>query len=480
MSKKMMILGAGPAGASCAYELSQRGISSVIWEKESQPGGLCGTVEWKSHRFDVGPHRFFTKNQEVDQLWHRVLEKEVVSVNRLTRILYANSFFDYPLKPFSALKGLGPVTSLRAVISYMQARCFTDKSSSESFESWIQSNFGRVLYDIFFKTYTEKVWGIPCSSISPDWATQRIKGMNLFQAVLHSLVPRLNAEGGVKSMIDRFDYPCLGASQPYERLLAIPLGKGSILNCNTRAHAFIHDGSRIQKAVGIGTGGRVEEEEVEHVFSSIPLPELALKMNPPPDEDVMEAAHALYYRNHITVNLIINVPQVFPDNWIYVHAPNVRTARIASYGTFSPKMTTPNTSAVSVEYFAYAHDDLWQMEDASLIELATMELAKLKLCQKADVADGFVVRSRYAYPVYYLSYKRPLAKLKQYLSQFENLTVMGRGGMYKYNNQDHSVLSGLVAAKKFCGEDVDVWEVNTEDEYLEEKQLPLPAHAADR
>jgi len=478
MSNNPIILGAGPAGVLCAYELSRHNQSSIILEKESRPGGLCRTFEWKAHRFDIGPHRFFTKNHEVDQLWHKVLGNDVVAVNRLTRILYADSFFDYPLKPFSALKGLGVLTSARALWAYLQARRQPASVATESFESWVQLHFGKVLYDIFFKTYTEKVWGIPCSAISADWANQRIKGMNLSQAVLHSLFPK-KGKGGVKSMIDRFDYPRLGACQPYENLLAVPLSQGSTLKCNLRVHEILHDSSRIQKVISVGPGGNTETEDVDHVFSSIPFPEFVLKMTPRPAEDVLDAARALYFRNHVTVNLIINNPRIFPDNWIYVHSPNVRTARIASYGNFSASMATPGTSAVSVEYFTFAQDDLWQMEDASLIELAARELEKVKLCRRADVADGFVVRSPDSYPVYYLAYKRNLDKLKAYVSGFKNLTMMGRGGMFKYNNQDHSILSGLVAARKYMGEEADVWEVNAEDEYLEEKQSPMPVHASD-
>lgn len=477
---ELIILGAGPSGLSCAYELGQRGIPSIVMERHDKVGGLCRTMEFKGFLFDVGPHRFFTKNDEVDKLWHELLGDEVTHVNRLTRILYRNNFFDYPLKPISALKGLGIMTSLHAVGSYAWSRVTRQKSAVNSFEDWVVNQFGKVLYEIFFKTYTEKVWGIPCSSISAEWAGQRIKGLSLSKAVINGLFPSLNrGSGGVKSLVDQFDYPRKGAGQIYERMADRILASGSQIRLGTSAQAIIHEQRRIT-AVESESAGQMQTTSVRHLFSSIPLTEFIMRLKPNPPAEVVEAARSLYYRDHITVNLIVKKRAPFPDNWIYVHSPEVRVARISSYGNFSPEMLGDQTKdALSVEYFAFAHEDLWQKPDQELIDLAVHELVQLELISKADFEDGFVVRERDSYPTYYLGYKSSLETIRNYVDQFENLTLVGRGGMYRYNNQDHAVLSGLLAARNFSGQGrkYNLWEINEENEYLEEKQLPSPLHA---
>jgi protoporphyrinogen oxidase len=477
---ELIILGAGPSGLSCAYELGQRGIKTVVLERHDKVGGLCRTMEFRGFLFDVGPHRFFTKNDEVDKLWHELLGDEVTHVNRLTRILYRNNFFDYPLKPLSALKGLGILTSLHAVCSYIWSRITRRNTAVNSFEDWVVNQFGKVLYEIFFKTYTEKVWGIPCSDISAEWAGQRIKGLSLSKAVINGLFPSLNrGSGGVKSLVDQFDYPRKGAGQIYERMADKILAAGTSIKLGTSAHTIQHDGKRIvsvayDEASGAGT------MNVQHLFSSIPLTEFIMRLRPNPPEDVLEAARSLYYRDHITVNLIVKKRAPFPDNWIYVHSPEVKVARISSYGNFSPEMLGDQSKdALSVEYFAFAHEDIWQMADRELIELGVKELVHLKLIEPSDFEDGFVLRERDSYPTYYLGYKKSLETIRNYVDKFENLTLVGRGGMYRYNNQDHAVLSGLLAARNYSGHGrkYDLWEINEENEYLEEKQLPSPLHA---
>ncbi|HMO04391.1 MAG TPA: NAD(P)/FAD-dependent oxidoreductase [Kiritimatiellia bacterium] len=480
---ELVILGAGPSGLSCAYELSQRGIPTIVQERHRQVGGLCRTMEFKGYLFDVGPHRFFTKNDEVDRLWHDLLGNEVAHVNRLTRILYRNRFFDYPLKPISALTGLGLFTSAHAVGSYAWSRMTRGNQPPHSFEDWVVSQFGKVLYEIFFKTYTEKVWGIPCSGISAEWAGQRIKGLSLSKAVINGLFPKLNrGSGGVKSLVDQFDYPQRGAGQVFEIMADRSRASGTRIDLGVSAQAIVHENKRIV-AVESDTPGGPQTTRVQHLFSSIPLTEFILRLRPAPPAEVLEAARALYYRDHITVNLIVKKRAPFPDNWIYVHSPEVKVARISSYGNFSPGMLADqNKDALSVEYFAFAHEDIWQMSDAELVKLGVRELVQLGLIEQSDFEDGFIIRERDSYPTYYLGYKHNLDTIRAYVDQFANLTLVGRGGMYRYNNQDHAMLSGLLAARNFTGvgKRYNLWEINEEDEYLEEKQLPSPMHAGNQ
>lgn len=472
-----VILGAGPAGLSTAYKLAEAKVDSLLLERHPVVGGLCRTIPFKGNRFDVGPHRFFTKNDEVKRLWHDVLGQDLTTVNRLTRILYGGTFFDYPLKPMSALRGLGVATSAHAALSYAAARLAGARQPPANFEEWVQREFGDVLYRIFFKTYTEKVWGIPCHTISPQWATQRIKGLNLGQAILHALLPGRNRKGGVKSLVDQFDYPRLGAGQVYEKMAEAFVARGGQLKVEHAVRGIRHENGRVTH-VDVSTPGGETAIPADHVFSSIPLTELVLKLDPKPPDEVVESARALYYRDHITVNLVVGRRQIFPDNWIYVHAPEVRMARISSYGNFSREMVrNPDQDAIAVEYFAFAHEDIWQMADAELMDLAARELNMVGLLEPGEVVDGFVLRERDSYPTYYLSFERPLETIKRYLATLRNLTLIGRGGMYRYNNQDHSMLSGILAARNYMGGSYNLWEINEEQEYLEEKQLPLPCHA---
>ena len=480
MKKDVLILGAGPAGISCAHELTKRGVAPTVIERHEQVGGLCRTLAHQGFLFDIGPHRFFTKNEEVDRLWHAALGDQCASVSRLTRILYRNYLFDYPLRPLAALRGLGLWTSAKAMASFARIKLFPgDTRPEDHFEAWVVHQFGRTLYEIFFKTYTEKVWGISCQTISADWAGQRIKGLSLISAVLNSL--KFGHGGtGVKSLVDRFDYPLRGAGQAYERLADGAQSNGAVFKLNTRVHGLHHENGRIVAIETENQAGTLERLPADHVFSSIPLTQLVLRLNPAPPDDVLEAATSLYFRDHITVNLVIRRRRPFPDNWIYVHDPRVRMARIACYGNFSEKMLVdPARDALSVEYFTFAHEDLWQMADDQLVALATRELEQVGLLKPGDFETGFVLRERDAYPVYYLGYRNNLDKIRSYLARFDNLAPIGRGGMYRYNNQDHAILSGLLAARNYCvpGTRHDLWEINEEQEYLEEKQLPLPAHA---
>lgn len=393
-SGPLVVLGAGPAGLSCAYELMQRGRACVVWEKNHIVGGLARTIEYKGYRFDIGPHRFYTKNDEVNAMWHKILGEDVVPVKRLTRIFYENQFFDYPLKPFNALRGLGLWTSISAVLSYCSAKWHLDEQQPQNFEEWVVKNFGEVLYRIFFKTYTEKVWGLSCTSIGAEWAAQRIRGLNLKTAILSAVIGQSRGKGQIKSLVDLFYYPRTGAGLVYEKMAAALERYGSEVETATVATAIHHDGHRITKVEGKGIHEH-RVEETGHLFSSIPLTEFIMKLTPPAPTAVLEAAHSLYYRDHITVNLILRKRAIFSDNWIYVHSPEVKAARIADYGNFSENMLADkDTTAISVEYFVFAHEALWNMPDKDLIDLAVCELEQIGLVKREEMLDGFIVREK--------------------------------------------------------------------------------------
>ena len=469
--KAILILGAGPAGLSCAYELSKQRYLSTVWDKNEVVGGLARTIEYRGYRFDIGPHRFFTKHDEVNALWHNVLGDDALRVNRLTRIFYNQTFFHYPLKPLNALLGLGIGTSLRAVVSYLHAKYKLAGHTARNFEELVTKQFGAVLYRVFFKTYTEKVWGLPCTSIGAEWASQRIKGLSLGTAVWNALLGPRKGRRQIKTLIDCFDYPRTGAGLVYEKMSRTLTRFGSSIALNTTATVIHRRGNRITHVEAATPRGAVTTQ-VTHLFSSIPLTEFVLKLHPSAPEDVLEAARKLYYRDHITVNLILSRRAIFPDNWIYVHSPNVRMARIADYGNFSEEMlATKDTTCISVEYFVFAHEDLWSLPDTDLVRLATEELNTVGLVRPHEILDGFVVREKDSYPVYYVGHRPLFEKIKNYVDGLENVTLIGRGGMYKYNNQDHSILTGLLAARKYLGESHNIWEINTDEDYHEEKHI---------
>ncbi|WP_337286852.1 NAD(P)-binding protein [Candidatus Methylomirabilis sp.] len=474
----LVILGAGPAGLSCAYEFMKHGRTCRVWDKNDVVGGLARTIEYKGYRFDIGPHRFYTKNDDINAMWHKILGEDAVQVRRLTRIFYKNRFFDYPLKPLNALRGLGPWTSICAVLSYCWAKWHLAGQPPQNFEEWVVKNFGEVLYRIFFKTYTEKVWGLPCTSIGTEWAAQRIRGLSLRTAILSTIFGQPRGKRQIKSLIDSFYYPRTGAGLVYEKMAAALVRFGTSIETQTMVTAIHHAGHRITKVEGEGIQGR-RVEDVGHLFSSIPLTDFVMKLTPPGPTEVLEAAHSLYYRDHITVNLVLRKRAIFLDNWIYVHSPEVKIARVADYGNFSESMLADkDTTAISVEYFVFAHEELWNMHDKDLVRLAIYELGKIGLVKEEEVVEGFVIREKDSYPIYSVGHRPLLDKIRGYVDLFENLNLVGRGGMYKYNNQDHSILTGVVAARKYFGEEHDLWEVNTEDEYLEEKQPPAQTHAS--
>jgi protoporphyrinogen oxidase len=464
--KNVIIIGAGPAGLAAGYELAKAGVKVKILEKNSQVGGLSRTVNFKGYRFDVGPHRFFTKNDEVKKLWSDLLGKDFIDVNRLTRIFYKNKFFFYPLKPFNALFNLGFLDTSLAVSSYGWARIFSRNRETITFEDWVTQKFGKKLFDTFFKTYTEKVWGIPCDQIGAEWAGQRIKGLSLLEAMKKAFLGSRGSKA--KSLVEKFQYPVNGAGMMYEKMAQVIKENGGEILLNHEVTALSREKKSLTGVVA-KNAGKDKTFTADAYLISAPVTEMVSHLNPEAPTEVKTAADKLYYRDHLTVNLVINQPQIFPDNWIYVHSKNVQMARLSDYKNFSQKMVIDSKKcAVSVEYFCFKDDDIWKKSDNDLIELAKKELEVMDLVKPQLVEDGFVIRETEAYPTYYLGFAPHFNKVKEFIDSFDNLQMIGRAGMYKYNNQDHSIYTGLLAARNLLGKNYDLWAVNNDAEYLEE------------
>lgn len=461
----LLVLGAGPAGLAAAWAWHQRGGAATVLERDTQVGGLARTVVYKGYRFDIGGHRFFTRYDRVMALWQETLGPELLLRPRLSRIFYRGRMFSYPLEPRNALRNLGPIEAARCVASFGRAR-LRPRGQERSFEEWVSNRFGDRLFEIFFKAYTEKVWGMPCDQISADWAAQRIKNLSLGGALRQALLK--DRSGSVTSLVERFHYPRLGPGQMYERLAARIEEHGGQVWTGTSVVALHREGFHIT-AVEIERGGQRQRLPAEQVLSSIPLTHLVRALSPAAPPEVLEAASRLRFRHMMSVNLIVRGTQLFPDNWVYVHSPELKVGRIQNYGNWSPEMVpTAGHSALGLEYFTQDGDPLWSMPDAELIALATRELAATGLCS-AEVIDGLVVRAPRAYPIYDQGYEERVEVISRYLRQFDNLAAMGRYGMFKYNNSDHSILTAMLSVENIDGAQHDVWAVNADESYHEEK-----------
>jgi protoporphyrinogen oxidase len=467
LTTECCVLGGGPAGLATALELSKSGIKDIIVvDRNALPGGLARTELRDKYRFDVGPHRFFTKSSEINQLWHNTLGGDFKAVNRLTRIYYKNKYFNYPIKAGDVIFKLGPWELSQAMFSYAVSQ-MKPKGNEVTFEDWISSRFGKKLFNTFFKTYTEKVWGIPCHQIGAEWAAQRIKGLDIVQVIKNSF--QGSGQRNIKTLVDQFDYPVLGAGQMYEAWAdTITANHGTLLQ-NTTIKKIEANNFRVNGIVCADAKGKDFTIEAGHYFSSIPLTHF-FYLQENINDGIKKATDALYYREHITVDLIIDQENVFPDQWIYIHAPDVKMARIANYNNFSKAMVNhePRT-ALSVEYFVFQHEDTWKLDDASLAELAKDELDYMNLVPKEKVLDAWVVRETESYPTYYLGFADHYEKLKNEVDKYSNMMPVGRGGMYKYNNQDHSIMSGLLAARNYLNpvKHYDLWDINVDAEYHE-------------
>lgn len=477
----VVVIGAGPAGLTAAYELCKAGVPSVLLEKDAVVGGLSRTVNYKGYHFDIGGHRFFTKVKPVEDMWHEVLtDGKFLRRSRLSRIYYNKKFFYYPLKASNALLGLGIWNSILIFLSYVRAQLFPEKTE-ETFDQWISNRFGKRLYRIFFKTYTEKVWGIPCNQIMAEWAAQRIKGLSLLAAVKSALIQRQPSSKGdvIKTLIDAFDYPQLGPGMMWETVKDIVEQKGSEIRLKAGVEKILWSEGRVD-ALEISVDGKKDTVEGTHFISTMPIRELIQKFEPRAPENVVKAAEALNYRDFLTVALVVNKRELFPDNWIYIHDSDVKVGRIQNFKNWSPLMVPdPEKTCLGLEYFCFEGDGLWTMSDRDLIELGKKELGILGLASPSDVEDGSVVRMPKAYPVYDGTYAESLLVVREFLDGIPNLQLVGRNGMHKYNNQDHSMLTAMLAVKNILGADYDLWQVNAEQEYHEEVTDRDKTNAAD-
>lgn len=468
--KKVIIIGAGPAGLTAAYQLCDAGVESVVLEKDNVVGGISRTVNYKGYLFDIGGHRFFTKIKAVDDMWRNVLgDKKFLKRSRLSRIYYNKKYFHYPLKATNALLGMGVWNCLMMVASYAKAQMFPIRNE-QSFEDWICNRFGRRLFRTFFKTYTEKVWGIPCNEISADWAAQRIKGLSLLSTIKNALLAGQPGDKSeiIKTLIDSFDYPEKGPGQMWETVAGIIQEKGSCLKMNSDVERIIWQNNKVA-ALEINKNGARELIHGTDFISSMPMQELVQKMDPPPPSEVQDAAAKLGYRDFLTVSLVVNAADVFRDNWIYIHDSEVKVGRIQNFKNWSPEMVPdPGKTCLGLEYFCFEGDGLWTMADEDLIELGKKELGTLGLVDPGDVEDGAVVRMPKAYPVYDAAYVEAVDTIREFLSGLGNIYLVGRNGMHKYNNQDHSMLTAMLTVKNILGANYDVWEVNVDHEYHEE------------
>jgi len=478
-SKKVIIIGAGPAGLTAAYELCKAGVASVVLEKDNVVGGLSRTVNYKGYHFDIGGHRFFTKVKAVDDMWHEVLNNgQFLRRSRLSRIYYNKKFFYYPLRASNALMGLGLVNSALIFLSYVRAQLFPQQPE-ETFDQWISNRFGKRLYEIFFKTYTEKVWGIPCNQIMAEWAAQRIKGLSLLAAVKSALIQRQPTGKGsvIKTLIDAFDYPQRGPGMMWETVKEIVEQNGSHIRFSTGVEKIVWNEAGVQ-ALETNSEGKTHRIEGTHFISTMPVRELIQKLEPPAPLEVTKAAEALNYRDFLTVALVVDKSELFPDNWIYIHDSEVKVGRIQNFKNWSPFMVPDeNKTCLGLEYFCFEGDGLWSMADSDLVELGKKELEILGLARAADIEDGAVVRMAKAYPVYDGTYAESLVTVRKFLARLGNLQLVGRNGMHKYNNQDHSMLTAMLAVKNILGANHDLWQVNAEQEYHEEVSSDDKANA---
>jgi protoporphyrinogen oxidase len=466
----VVVIGAGPAGLTAAYELAAASVPATVLEADDVVGGISRTVERDGWRFDIGGHRFFTKVDRVERLWHDVLGPEDFLVRpRRSRILYRGTYFDYPLRPRAALRELGPVEAARCIGSFLWARVRPPRDQSH-LEGWVSARFGPRLYRHFFRSYNEKVWGVPATEIQADWAAQRIKNMSLLNAVTSAL--RGGAGRDIVSLIERFHYPRLGPGMMWERCAELVEAAGCKVHVDQPVTRIRCEGGRAV-AVEATFEGAVTSYPCTAVISSMPLPELVCALDPPPPADVLAAADRLRFRDFLTVALVVPSERAMPDNWVYVHSPEVRVGRIQNFGAWSPDMVKPGRTCLGMEYFVFEGDDLWGRPDDELVALATQELAATGLADADQVAAGYVVRMPKAYPVYHPGFADAVAVLRGYLERHaSNVHPVGRNGMHRYNNQDHSMLTAMLAVENVLGRGAhDTWSVNVDGDYHEQRTV---------
>ncbi len=480
------VIGGGPAGLTAAYILAKAGVPVTVFEADARyVGGIARTEVYKGFRFDIGGHRFFSKSKEVEDLWTEVLGADMLERPRSSRIFYRGKYFTYPLRAFEALVKLGPIEALLCVLSYARSRLFPIRDA-KSFQDWVTNQFGARLFGIFFKTYTEKVWGMSCREISADWAAQRIKGLSLGQAILHAckasfrsfMKPGVNTGDRskmIKTLIDSFRYPRLGPGMMWEKFASEITRRGGTIVMGARVVGAQYDSSAKQWTVTCERHGERERTQerisAAYVLSSAPLRELALSLSPEPDAQTIAAANELRYRDFLIVALVLKSKEHFTDNWVYIHDPSVKVGRIQNFKSWSPEMVPSSEfSCYGLEYFCFEGDGLWNSSDEDLLTLAKRELEAIGIAKASDVLDGCVVRQKKAYPVYDDSYASAVEVIRKSLEKsYPGMIPIGRNGMHKYNNQDHAMMTGILAARNIiAGRSIfDLWAVNQDAEYHE-------------
>ncbi|HYO30606.1 MAG TPA: FAD-dependent oxidoreductase, partial [Thermomicrobiales bacterium] len=470
-------------GLCSAYVLTKAGRPAMVLEKAPFVGGLARTIrrqtEHGEFKFDIGGHRWFTKNDELNDLFREVIGDELLWVNRTSRIYFDGKYVDYPLKISNALKVMGAGTSALAMADYARTRA-TKKVASKpivSMEDAYIDQFGPTLYKMFFQRYSEKVWGLPCDQMSGDWVTQRSKGMSLVTAVKDAIVP---SKGKVVSLIDEFMYPRGGFGRFSERMADAIEATGNEIQLGTGVEKVLREGNRVTGVQVRRADGTVDVVEGENYISSIPLTMLAKIVEPAAPAEVLAAADKLTFRNIITVNLMLKKRQVTPDTWLYVHDRNILFGRFHEPKNWSPAMVpSDDYTSLVVEYFCSFGDHIWSMSDEDLVEQTIRHLIEdMGFIKRDEVIDGFAIRAPRAYPSYVIGYEEPLKLIKDFVDTLENLQIIGRYGTFRYNNTDHSIETGLLAAKNLLGERHDLDQVNADKEYHEIKRVAAePAEA---
>ncbi|MBL7497454.1 NAD(P)/FAD-dependent oxidoreductase [Frankia sp. CNm7] len=467
----VVVIGAGPAGLTASYELHRYGIPSTILEADTQVGGISRTVERDGWRFDIGGHRFFSKVQRVEDFWHEILPKEDFLLRpRKSRIFYQGKYYDYPIKAVNALQNLGPKEAAVCIASYLRARVSPPKDQTD-YESWLVARFGWRLYRTFFKTYTEKVWGVPVSEMPADWAAQRIKSLNLGNAILNAVKPKTNQKE-ITSLIEEFEYPKYGPGMMWEVCRDKVVAQGSKVIMETKVTKIRHENGKAYEVVAARADGGTDVYPATEVISSMPISQLVEIMDPPVPPRVLKAAQDLRYRDFLTVALVVPSSAVsWTDNWIYIHDPSVRTMRIQNFASWSPYLVKDGRNVLGLEYTVFENDADWTASDETLIEQGKQELDRLGLVKYRDIEDGYVVRQPKAYPIYDDRYQANVDVIRGWLTDYAgNVHPVGRNGMFRYNNADHSMYTAMLTAENIAkGTEHDVWTVNVEEEYHEEK-----------
>jgi len=464
---RVAVIGAGPAGITAAHQLAKRGAEVQVFESDGEVGGMSRTFELWGQKVDIGPHRFFSNDTRVNRLWLDVMGSDYRMVERLTRIYYRKRFFHYPLKPYNALKNMGIVNAALCLSSYLKQKCVSPFQSAdlETFEAWVVDRFGRRLFEMFFKTYSEKLWGISCKELDSDFAAQRIKKFSMGSAIKSLLgLDRQKHH----TLVDTFAYPVGGTGMVYERMARDIRAAGGKIHLNRPVECVVHENRKV-KAVKPRDGA---VEPFDHVISTMPITQLVQGLGEAPRE-VQAALPLLKYRNTVLIYLHVEGKNLFPDQWLYVHSDDLGMGRITNFRNWVPEINGDSGNTIlALEYWCYDDDEMWAEDSSTLIELAAREIRATGLIGDAAVLDGHVIPIKRSYPVYSRGYRQHLDPIVSYLQSFDGLTPIGRNGAFKYNNQDHSILMGLLAAENIAeGKKHDLWAVNTDDSYQESSRI---------